>query len=166
MIGGQNIVLLVDKHPRPSDETAVIRTNGGDTNKHEFNKWETIFVKIKLVDAGPNFDSNTTPSGIVFTVVSPGDHILKISGIQKSCDWSNCNYGSESFGMVHFNAEARKMYYLKAVWSGDTLYFWMEDSETGEVVSKERPPTSYKPERECWDSGPGEFVPCGEQGTY
>ncbi len=72
--------------------------------------------------------------------VRPGDHVLEVTRVHKICNYYKCKYGPDHFGAVSFTAEAGKIYKLKAKKKNDTLYFWLIDARSGEVVSAQKPP--------------------------
>ncbi len=77
--------------------------------------------------------------------VLPGKHTLSVEDFVKNCDkFGGCEKIHRGTGYVNFIAEAGHAYHLESELEDGKLYFWLEDAETGEVVSEEKPP-GYKP---------------------
>jgi hypothetical protein len=135
---------------RPVEKVALITTRPGTT--YIFGG---VVNRVYSVD-GKYFKDQKNPSGEVR--VLPGKHTLGVEHLTKA------HYVT---GSVNFLAEAGRVYHLDSGREDEDVYFWLEDAETGEVVSEEKPPKKLlqkqlKESEMCWDSGAGELVPCEE----
>lgn len=116
--------------PLPSNQVAVIYAG---LAKLRYTVSE--YMEIESVDNRPIKGSHKYSVEVL-----PGDHVLKVTRFQRVCGYFTCDKNDTQFGTVSFNAEAGKVYRLKSKWKDGVLYFWIDERETGKIISNEKPP--------------------------
>lgn len=112
---------------KPVEEVAVIRAGREGTMENRF-----MSVDGKDMQDGKSVSSDVK--------VLPGKHTL---GVINNYTPGLAEPTLNTVGFLHFIAEAGHVYDLESVGEDGEAYFWLEDAETGEVVSEEKPPKKY-----------------------
>jgi len=140
--------------PRPENELAILRTK----NKFQAFREHSIVTDVMAVDGmniveyphdrkSPYHTGKITIS-IRDVEMLPGKHTLDVSHYLNHCVENfyivgftvPCTHLDIYNGRVSFVAEAGKIYHLESELKNGQIYFWIEESESGVVVSNEKPP--------------------------
>lgn len=137
----------------PKDQVAVIKT-GIEHFYYFVLGWKEIHNAIVSVDGQPCCTKSWFSQPDV--EVLPGHHNLTAVGYMEVCtsykDFFDAFFDATYYGVdrctksgrfrrpVNFNAKAGHVYDLESEYEGKKVFVWIEDSETGEVVSGEKPP--------------------------